>query len=204
MRFHWLSIVPSLLFAFPVIAKGPVFAPIPADQTGGKSSGLELRIVRYEGSVNGALTVEVKNPRPEPVEFSAKGLYFVPEANANEAPQRLGAVGPFTLQTEQGWQHRENVTIRPGDVVRLKLDVYCIDSHRGSPSSSTAFRVAKDRVPQKVIDAIDRGAAKAAAPLGGVSSPKAKSAVQSEVWRNRDAKWIELDGEGKQEAGKKR
>jgi hypothetical protein len=204
MRFHWLSVIPSLLFAFPVIAKGPVFAPIPADQTGGKSSGLELRIVRYDGSVNGVLMVEVKNPSPEPVEFSARGLYFVPEGNANQAPQRLGAVGPFSQQTEKGWQRRENVTILPGAVERLKLDVYCIDSHRGSPSSSTAFRVAKDRVPKKVIEAIDRGAAEAAAPLGGVTSPRAKSAVQSEVWKNRDAKWIELDGEGKQEAGKKR
>jgi hypothetical protein len=204
MRFHFFAAVSSLLFAFPVIAKGPVFTPIPADQTGGKSSGLELRIVRYDGAVNGVLMVEVKNPRPEPVEFSAKGLYFVPDGNANEAPQRVGAVGPFSLQTEQGWQRRDNVTLLPGTVVRLKLDVYCIDSHRGSPSSSTAFRLAKDRVPRKVIEAIDHDAAQAAAGLGGVSSPRAKSAVQSQVWKNRDDKWIELDGEGKQEAGKKR
>src|SRR5205814_2096062 len=114
MRVQFLAVVGSLLFAFPVLAKDPKFTPIPAEQTGGKSSGLELRIVRYDGSVNGVLEVEVKNPRPEPVEFSAKGLYFVPAGNADQAPQRLGAVGPFNLQTEQGWQHRETTTVAPG------------------------------------------------------------------------------------------
>jgi hypothetical protein len=203
MRIHLLTTVTSLLFAFPVIAK-PTFTPIPADQTGGKTTGLELRIVRYDGAVNGVLEVEVKNPRQEPVEFSAKGLYFVPQGSADEAPQRVGAVGPINVKTQQGWLRRDNVTIQPGEIIQAKLDVYCIDSHRGSPSSSTSFRLAKDRVPKRVYDAIDRDAAKAASGLGGVSSPKAKSAVQSQVWKNRDEKWIELDGEGKQEAGKKR
>jgi len=38
----------------------------------------------------------------------------------------------------------------------------------------------------------------------GVSAaaPAAKGAVQSEVWKNRDKKWIKLDGEGEQEAAK--
>ena len=31
----------------------------------------------------------------------------------------------------------------------------------------------------------------------------AKSKIQSEVWRSRDSKWVPLDGEGKQEVGKK-
>ena len=53
-----------------------------------------------------------------------------------------------------------------------------------------------------MYEAIDHDAQGAAAGLGGVSSPKAKSAVQSQVWKNRDKKWIELDGEGKQEATK--
>jgi len=203
MRFHLLAAISSVLFAFPALAKGPTFAPIPAEQTGGRATGLELRIVRYDGSTNGVLAVEVKNPTAEPVQFSAKGLYFVPRGNADEAPQRLGAVGPFSMRTQQGWQRRESTSIAPGEVVPMKLDVYCIDSHRGSPSSSTDFRLAKDRVPRKVSDDILRSAHRAAQGLGGVSAPAAKSAVQSEVWRNRDKKWIELDGEGKQEAMKK-
>jgi hypothetical protein len=178
------------------------FAPIPADQTGGKVSGLELRILRYDGSTNGVLEVEVKNTRAEPTDFSARGLYFVPNGNADEAPQRLGAVGPFNVRTEEGWQRRDKLSLPPGDVARLKLDVYCIDSHRSSPSPSTGFHLAKDRVPAKVSQKILESASEAAAGYGGVSSPRAKSVVQQQVWRNRDDKWIRLDGEGKQEAGK--
>jgi hypothetical protein len=37
-----------------------------------------------------------------------------------------------------------------------------------------------------------------------VSAPAAAPAVPSEVWKNCDKKWIELDGEGKQEVGKRR
>ena len=65
-----------------------------------------MRIVQYEGSTNGAITVEVKNPTGQPQEFSAKGIYFVPTGNPNEAPQRLGAVGPFQLQTANGPSQR--------------------------------------------------------------------------------------------------
>ena len=75
------------------------FDKLPGEQ--GKTSPLLMRIVQYEGSTNGAITVEVKNPTSEPQEFSAKGIYFVPTGNANEAPQRLGAVGPFQLQSSE-------------------------------------------------------------------------------------------------------
>jgi hypothetical protein len=179
------------------------FAPIPPDQTGGKVTGLELRIVRYDGATNGVLEVEVKNTRNEPADFSARGLYFVPDASANEAPQRLGAVGPFNVKTEGGWQRKDRLSLAGGEVARMKLDVYCIDSHRASPGPSTGFHVAKDRVPRKVSDKILESANEAAARYGGVSSPAAKGAVQQQVWKNRDEKWIELDGEGKQEAGKR-
>jgi hypothetical protein len=198
------------LFAACLLASGLVplrpaladtaFARLPGEQ--GKTSPLLMRIVQYQGSVNGVITVEVKNPTGNPQEFSAKGLYFVPTGNANEAPQRLGAVGPFQLQSRNGPRRLDRATIAPGAIERMTLDVYCIDSHRGSPSSSTTFRLAKDRVPPPLVRAIDDSAEKSAASYGGVSAPAARSAVQSEVWRNRDGKWIELDGEGKQEAAK--
>jgi hypothetical protein len=189
------------LVAVPVAAQ-PKFAPIPPDQTGGKASGLELRIVKYDGSTNGVLEVEVKNTRAEPTDFSARGLYFVPTGNADEAPQRLGAVGPFNVETPGGWKRHDKLSLAPGETARLKLDVYCIDSHRASPSSSTSFRVAKDRVPAKVASEILDDATRAAARHGGVSAPAAKAEVQREVWKNRDKKWIKLDGEGRQELGK--
>src|SRR6185436_7525006 len=84
----------------PVAATG--FEKLPGEQ--GKTSPLLMRIVQYQGSTNGAITVEVKNPTGAPQEFSAKGIYFVPAGNANEAPQRLGAVGPFQLQRSEGPQ----------------------------------------------------------------------------------------------------
>jgi hypothetical protein len=96
------------------------------------------------------------------------------------------------------------MTIPAKSTVRMKIDVYCIDSHRASPSPATGFHVARDRVPQAVSAQIDEDARAASAPLGGVAAPAAKSAVQGEVWKNRDKKWIKLDGEGRQEAGKAR
>ena len=179
------------------------FDKLPGEQ--GKTSPLLMRIVQYAGSTNGAITVEVKNPTNQPQQFSAKGIYFVPTADANNAPQRLGAVGPFQLQSNNGTSQRmDHTTIAAGATARMTLDVYCIDSHRASPSSSTSFRIAKDRVPEALMDAIDDGASKSAAGYGGVAAPAAKPAVQSEVWKNRDKKWIKLDGEGKQEAAKSR
>jgi hypothetical protein len=184
-------------------AAAPSFDKLPGEQ--GKTSPLLMRIVQYEGSTNGAITVEVKNPTSKPQEFSAKGIYFVPTGNANEAPQRLGAVGPFQLQSANGMSRRmDRTTVAAGAIERLTLDVYCIDSHRASPSSSTSFRVAKDRVPAPLVKAIDADATASAEGLGGVSAPAAKSAVQSQVWKNRDKRWIELDGEGKQEKAKSR
>jgi hypothetical protein len=185
----------------PAPAAASPFEKLPGEQ--GKTSPLLMRIVQYAGSTNGAITVEVKNPTGAPQEFSAKGIYFVPTGSPNEAPQRLGAVGPFQLQSRNGASQRmERTTIAAGAIERLTLDVYCIDSHRASPNSSTSFRVAKDRVPAPLMKAIDADAAKSAEAYGGVSSGKAKGAVQSEVWKNRDKKWIELDGEGAQEAAK--
>jgi hypothetical protein len=181
---------------------GHSFHNLPAEKGAGPSD-LRVRIVDYRGSTNGAITVDVQNPTDKPQEFTARGLYFVPEGNADQAPQRLGAVGPFVVQG-QGGERRERLTIPAGVTERVTLDVYCIDSHRSSPSSSTAFRVARDRVPPALTRAIANDATSSAAGLGGVSAPAAKSAVQSEVWKNRDKKWIELDGEGKQEAAKRR
>ena len=199
-------IVATCLLACGLAASSPAaadsFRSLPAEKAG-QSTPLELKVVQYDGNSNGVITVDVKNPTGKPQEFSAKGLYFVPAGNADQAPQRVGAVGPFQVQRPQGPERRDHLTIAPGATERLTLDVYCIDSHRASPGPGTSFHIAKDRVPAPLMQAIDAGAARSAAAYGGVSAPAAKPAVQSEVWRNRDKKWIELDGEGKQEAGRK-
>ena len=196
-----VAIVFALLLCAPANAN-KAFSPIPAEQTGGKSTGLEMRVVDYNGSVNGAIEVEVRNPTSQAVDFSAKGIYFVPDGDPDHAPQRVGAVGPFLVKNGKKWEREKAFSVAADSTAQMKLDVYCIDSQRGSPSSQTSFHVAKGRIPHRVIEAIDADAAAAAAPMGGVSAPAAKSAVQSQVWENRDKKWVPLDGEGKQEAGK--
>ena len=45
-------------------------------------------------------------------------------------------------------------------------------------------------MPKPVVDAISKDAEAAAASQGGFASPAAKSAVQGQVWKNRDKKWV--------------
>jgi len=61
-------------------------------------------------------------------------------------------------------------------------------------------------MPRELADTIERRATTAVdeARASGATDarPAAKGKIQSEIWRSRDSKWIELDGEGKQEAAK--
>jgi hypothetical protein len=165
----------------------------------GETSGLRMNVVRYEGGSNGQLTVEVLNPTASAGDFSAQGLYFIPDENANNAPQRLGAVGPFSVH---GGPTSEHVSVPPSGKVTLKLDVFCIDSHRRAPATGDVFHLAGARMPVNLSNDIAANARKAATANGGYAAPAAKSAVQSEVWKARDKKWLKLEGEGRQEAGK--
>jgi hypothetical protein len=184
-----------LLAALAVATAATSFDPVP------EGNGLQMRIVRYEGSTNGGMTVEVKNPTGTALTLAPQGLYFVPQVDPEHAPQRLGAVGPMRMH--QGDERRETLELAPGASATMTLDVYCIDSHRSSPSSDTPFRVAKTRMPRELARALDANTkAKAAQSGSPVYAAPAKSAVQSEVWRTRDAKWIKLDGESTQEATK--
>ena len=189
-----LAIAATLFVCSPALAAFQALPPEP----GAKPNGLQVRVVSYNGSTNGAITVEVKNTTKEAQEFTAAGLFFVPAMDPDKAPQRLGAVGPYEVDSTR----YEKLEVAPGASVKANLDVYCIDSHRSSPSSNTPFRIAKDRLPPQLTQAIDTEAKAVAAPSGGVSAPAAKAAVQSTVWKNRDAKWIPVEGESKQEVGK--
>jgi hypothetical protein len=168
---------------------------------------LEMRAVQYDGSVNGKLHVQVRNTGKAAQKFSAKGLYFVPEGNPDTAPQRLGAVGPMQIANDA--KEVSELEVAPGATVDVVLDVFCIDSHRSSPSPQNSFDVGVKRMPKELAQTIESRADAAvdAARSGGNAAaprPAAKSSIQGEVWRSRDSKWIELDGEGKQEAGKKK
>ncbi len=193
----------GLLFVGSAAADNKFHAmPAPKAERG----NLQVRVVSYDGSTNGELTVQVKNTSKKPMVFIARGLYFVPDGDPDEAPQRLGAVGPFEIARggREGEETRrvEKVTVAAGQTVELTLDVFCIDSHRASPTSSTPFTVGKTKMPASLAADIDKKAKHAVKAVGGFDAPAATDAVQAEVWKTRDAKWIKLDGEGTQEAAK--
>jgi hypothetical protein len=166
------------------------------------ATGLQLKAVSYDGSVNGELTVEVKNTSKTAQTFIATGLYFVPQGDADEAPQRLGAVGPMQIAGEDGEQRVEKLVIPPGQAMKVKLDVFCIDSHRPAPTSENKFSLGSKRLPAKLRTTIETRSKAAVEESGGYAAPAAKSRIQSEVWGARDADWVKIDGEGKQEVEK--
>ena len=181
----------------------PAVPAVPAPAA--TNSGLDLKVVSYDGAVNGELTVEVKNTTKIARTFTATGLYFVPDGNADEAPQRLGAVGPMQIAGDggaNGTQRVEKLVIQPGAAMKVKLDVFCIDSHRPSPTSKNQFNVGSKRLPAKLRTTIESRSKTAVDNAGGYAAPAAKSAVQSQVWEARDAEWVKIDGEGKQETRK--
>jgi hypothetical protein len=173
---------------------------VPAQSPNDKPQ-LKLTIDGYKGGTNGELTVSLENPGTAPAEFDAQGLYFVPAGNPDDAPQRLGAVGPFRVNAEQG-ATRTRLTIPAGGKSTVRLDVYCIDSHRRSPRTGDKFALATERMPKQLSSEIYKNADQAAKSVGGYAAPPAKASVQSEVWKARDKKWLKLQGEGKQEATK--
>lgn len=169
-------------------------------------SKLQIRAVEYDGSTNGTLKVQLKNTDKTAQKFSATGLYFVPEGDPDSAPQRLGAVGPMQLTAANSTKELNAIEVPAGQTIEVALDVFCIDSHRSSPSPQNVFHVGNKRMPKELASKIESSAdlAVSAERKKGVAAPRpaAKSAIQSEVWKARDAKWIDLDDEGAQEATK--
>ncbi len=195
-----LVLVPLAAFAEPV-RQNTAFHTVP-------NAKLEVRAVEYDGSVNGTLKVQVKNTDKVAHQFSATGLYFVPEGDPDSAPQRLGAVGPLRLGNDAN--ERTEIDVPAGQTIEVALDVFCIDSHRGAPTPANKFDVGATRMPTELSHAIEQRAdqavseTKAANPSAPAASTRAmaKGAIQSGVWDTRNRKWTKLDGEGKQESGK--
>jgi hypothetical protein len=165
----------------------------------GKAQPLTMRVVAYDGSTNGRMVVEVVNSGPQAETFIADGIYFVPNGNPENAPQRLGAAGPIII-VEDGAEktYLEGIQILPGGKQTVRLEVFCIDSHRSSPSSETKFGFAADRLPRELRQKITHGAQQIIRENKG-DVARAKPAIQSHMWKTRDADWIKLEGERKQE-----
>ncbi len=172
------------------------YVDLPAEK--GTSVKMKVRFVRYTGGTNGHIVVDIANKTQKAQAFDAKGLYFVPDGDPERAPQRLGAAGPFQVQKGNKWQDQEELKVKPGETRRLKLQVFCLDSHRSSPGSSQGFSVARDRLPKKLRKKISKGA-KDILTKNGYKMPASKSEIQSHVWQSRNKKWIKLQGERKQE-----
>jgi hypothetical protein len=194
-RLGLLSLVFAVLVARPAFADEFVSLP----ELGGKSKQLKVRLVRYDGSTNGRMVVDVKNSGKTTTAFVAEGLYFVPEGKPDQAPQRLGAAGPFVVTGgKRQAAHVQKLALKPGEVRRIELEVFCIDSHRSSPSNQTKFSIAKKRLPKQLRQQITEGAAKAIRDNKG-DVARSKGAIQSNTWQVRDDDWIPLEGERKQE-----
>ena len=182
-----------------VVRHDTTFARVPG-------SKLQIRAIEYDGSTNGTLKVQIKNTDKTVQSFSATGLYFVPDGDPDSAPQRLGAVGPMQLAAGGSPKETSKLAVAPGATVDVALDVFCIDSHRSSPSPANVFTVGAKRLPKELARTIEKRADsmvhKAAADGESAPRPAAKQMIQSEVWRSRDAMWVPLEGEGSQEAAK--
>src|SRR5690349_10758932 len=133
----FLVLASAVSLAIPARADGK-FHSVP-----GGASHLQLRVIAYDGEVNGQLTVEVKNPTSHAERFTARGLYFVPDGDPDRAPQRLGAVGPMQIAKRRDDEAR----VPAGGAIVVKLDVFCVDDQRPAPTSETPFSLARHRMP---------------------------------------------------------
>ena len=180
-----LALVPSLAAARPYTA---------VPELDGRKNTLKIRFVEYTGGSSGRMVVDVRNGGAKSERFAAKGLFFVPEGDPDKAPQRLGAAGPFEVTGDDDNSDPKNsVWLPPGATRRLKLQVFCLDSHRSSPGASQRFRIAAKRLPKTLRNQIEDGAQGFVREHKGKSS--ANGAIQSHVWKTRNKKWIKLEGE---------
>jgi len=164
----------------------------------GQNTKLKIKFVKYTGGATGKMVVKVKNTGKHGARFKARGLYFVPNGDPESAPQRLGAAGPYEVEEQGKWRRTEDMMIPPGAERELRLQVFCIDSHRSSPGNKQGFQVARERMPAELRSKISSGA-KAIIKKNKGKVDSANSEIQGYIWETRDKKWIKLQGERKQE-----
>ncbi len=162
---------------------------------GGKGKTLRLKIVGYKG---GKMHVKVHNVGKATVTFRADGLYFVPRGDPEKAPQRMGAAGPMEVSEGGSWKRRQKHRIRARATATIRLDVFCLDSHRSSPSDGQAFSVARKRLPKKLRRKIVQGSNLIYRKARRAKRPS-RSNIQGYIWKTRNKKWIRLQGERKGE-----
>jgi hypothetical protein len=202
-----VSLAVLCTLAGPGVALAGDYVPMP--KTDGKQTPLRIRFVEYTGGVNGEMIVDVRNPSRRTETFTAEGLYFVPDGDPEKAPQRLGATGPFQIVepahgaaiTPSGEvappkaatvvaRTAESLALAPGREVRVRLQVFCIDSHRPSPQASHTFHLGGERLPKTLREEIatktraSLAKARVAYPKAAPAAlmPAAKAEIQQNVW----------------------
>ena len=101
------------------------------------------------------------------------------------------------------WKQHDAMQIQPQQTVRMELDVFCIDSHRASPTSKTQFSIASERLPPKLRSKIEKGTRALMKSKRASRAIGARRAVQSHIWNTRDADWEVLQGERANEKASK-
>jgi len=191
-----LIYIVAILFSFLGLEKAYADGFVKLPTTAGKrSKHLKIKFVRYDGGTNGQMVVDVKNSSRKGQTFSADGVYFVPQGKPEQAPQRLGASGPFMeVANNKIGKAKSSLRLKPGETKRIRLEVFCIDSHRSSPNKKTKFSIAKKLLPKKLRRDL-KTSNKRIYRKYKQNIKHAKSAIQSNMWKTRDAKWIKLEGE---------
>ncbi len=199
---QYLRQVCVVTLVFAAMASSPAAADkfVSMPEAKASAENLKIRFVEYDGNTNGAMVVEVKNTGRTAATFDSDGLFFVPKGDPEKAPQRLGAAGPFTeiAGTKHVVRQDGKVAILAGETKKIRLEVFCIDSHRSSPSPSTKFAIAKNKLPKSLRKEL-KASNQAIYRSNKGDLKEAKSAVQSNMWQKRDKKWIKLEGERAQE-----
>lgn len=194
-----LAVTALWLAPQPASARGKGFAKLPAQK--GKQTKLEIRMMGYK---NGKLVAQIRNKSRRPQTFDPQGLFFVPNGNPDKAPQRMGAAGPFEVLESGTWKAKRRMKVASGKRFKVRLHLFCLDSHRSSPSNGQAFAVARKRLPKRLQTRIAKGTRRIFAAEGAYARPSAKSAAQSHIWRVRNSKWIRLQGERRKEKSSSR
>jgi hypothetical protein len=188
-----IAVTLLLLFASSGSALAKDFVSMPDAK--GREKNIQIHLVKYDGSTNGEMVVQVRNAGMTSAAFRAEGLFFVPNGDPEKAPQRLGASGAFTVIAKgKKTVHQEQLVLAAGEMQEVRLEVFCIDSHRSSPSSATKFSLASKRLPKSMQQTMKSGNAKIYKKNKG-HLRKSKSAVQNHMWKTRDDNWVELEGE---------
>lgn len=179
MRASLLALVSlvSLSALTGVAAADDQFHPVPG------APGLELRVVAYGRGVHGEMTVELHNRGGAAATFVASGLYFLPDDDGGDAPQRLAMVGGIRAGSEDA--PVDSVAVAAGGTRKLRFDVFCIDENRHAPPLDQAFTLAAQRLPVRVNREI---VARTKHVFSGVElrpTAEQESMVQSLVWEAR-------------------